>query len=236
MILQLLETKAGYHGLDLRGGFHPAPEDEVPAGPDSKQAGTLVLLGFAGDRGWKRFAGAPEAHDGKANALDRWSRRIIDELACAFGARAVYPFPTDRPPWFPFQRWARRAEALHPSPLFILIHPDWGLWHSYRGALIFSERLDVPAIDPRPSPCDACIAKPCLSACPVSAFKPDHFDDQSCATHLGGSAGVGCLGSGCIARRACPVGAQYRYSDAQCAFHMRAFHARHSRRATPQPT
>ena len=31
------------------------------------------------------------------------------------------------------------------SPLGILIHPDWGLWHSYRGALAFRERLDLPA-------------------------------------------------------------------------------------------
>ena len=37
-----------------------------------------------------------------------------------------------------------RAEAVAPSPLGILIHPDYGLWHAYRGALAFAERLALP--------------------------------------------------------------------------------------------
>ena len=44
-------------------------------------------------------------------------------------------------PWLPFQQWARKAEPVHVSPLGVLIHPDYGLWHSYRGALCFDTRL-----------------------------------------------------------------------------------------------
>jgi hypothetical protein len=32
---------------------------------------------------------------------------------------------------------------------------------------------------------------------------------------------------GCLARRACPVGQEYRYSDQQIGFHMRAFRRAH---------
>ena len=49
------------------------------------------------------------------------------------GAAPIYPF--GGPPYWPFQRWAQRAEAVFPSPLGILIHPEYGLWHAYRAAL-----------------------------------------------------------------------------------------------------
>ena len=38
-----------------------------------------------------------------------------------------------------------------------------------------------------------------------------------------GPDGADCLTHNCAARRACPVGAEFRYSDAQSQFHMRNF-------------
>ena len=63
-------------------------------------------------------------------------------LAPGFGATALFPF--GGPPWLPFQRWAMKADCVTASPLGILIHPDFGLWHAYRGALAFAEQLDLP--------------------------------------------------------------------------------------------
>lgn len=127
------------------------------------------------------------------------------------------------PPWLPFQRWAMRAEPVTASPLGILIHPDWGLWHSYRGALAFRERLDLPAVPARASPCASCAAKPCLTACPVSAFSTEGYDVAGCRAHIATPAGADCMSGGCLARISCPVGAAHRYTGAQAAFHMRAF-------------
>ncbi len=31
------------------------------------------------------------------------------------------------------------AEGLKPSPLGLLMHPEYGLWHGYRGAILFGE-------------------------------------------------------------------------------------------------
>ena len=47
----------------------------------------------------------------------------------AISARSAL-FPFGGPPHFPFQQWARRAEPVHPSPIGLLIHPIYGLWHS----------------------------------------------------------------------------------------------------------
>jgi len=115
------------------------------------------------------------------------------------------------------------AEALHASPLGILIHPDYGLWHGYRGALLFSERLDLPPKDTRPSPCESCTDKPCLSACPVGAFKPDQYDIDACVEYLDTPPAADCREEGCRARRACPIGHDVAYEPNQASFHMTAF-------------
>jgi hypothetical protein len=143
----------------------------------------------------------------------------VRRAAAAVGATAVDPM---RPPHVPIQRWARRAEAVHPSPLGLQIHPRYGLWHVYRGALLLADRIALPAPEVGPSPCDTCRTKPCLRACPVDAFRPDGFRMGACADHVEGERGGACRRLGCLARRACPVGRGWRYPDAACAYHMRA--------------
>lgn len=208
-------------GLVPRGAFHPAQEDAVPAMSDGRSAGTLVLVGIVGGTGWDPFEASDEAHDASRDPLDRWSRRVISGLAARLGAEPLFPF--GGPTFLPFLRWARRAEAVHPSPIGPLIHPDYGLWHAYRGALAFGEMMDLPPGDTRPSPCDSCAERPCLTSCPVGAFGPDGYRVPTCIGHIGTSDGRECLNGGCLARRACPVGVAYRYGPEQMAFHMRAF-------------
>ena len=182
---------------------------------------TIVFVGMVGRWGWNAFAASAEAHDGLDHPLDRFSRRVIGALAQELGAVALYPF--GGPPHFPFQRWARRAEPVHFSPLGMLIHPVYGLWHSYRGALGFAHALDVLAWEATPSPCETCRGRPCLGACPVGAFFVGGYDVPACAAHLKSAAGADCMDRGCLARRACPVGPEHGHGAAQAAFTMRAF-------------
>ena len=207
-------------GLACRGGFHPLPEDAVPALRDGTPAGTLVLLGFIGGEQWPMFAKSTEYRDGRPHPLDRWSRRQISDLGARFGAEDLYPAPG--PPWWPFQRWAQRAEALHVSPLGILIHPEYGLWHAYRGALLFATPVAVPVRPSGPHPCESCVAKPCLRSCPAGAVKARRFDYAACAAHITSPPGAACMTGGCLARLSCPVGTSHRYSDAQASFHMQS--------------
>jgi ferredoxin len=206
-------------GLAVRGAFHPDPHELGVALPATAE-GTLVLLGFTGSVQWHVFAQSDEAHDGLPHPLDRWSRRIIAPLARDFEAMDFYPNGTPR---LPFQRLAARCEPVHRSPIGLLIHVKWGLWHAYRAALLLRERIEVPALMPSAHPCVACIAKPCLSSCPVGAFSSKGFDVAACAKHVQSAAGADCLELGCRARRACPVGAEFRYVGDQARFHMDAF-------------
>ena len=219
----------GRGGLALRGGFHPLPVDGVPALPDGRPTATLLLAGTIGSAWWSVFARAPEAADGRPDPLDRWTRRLLGALAADCGAAALFPF--GGPPYLPFQRWARRAEPVAPSPLGILIHPDYGLWHAYRGALGFATALDLPPVAARASPCDDCAARPCLAGCPVGAFTAQGYDVAACVGHLDGAPRGDCLAVGCRARRACPVGPAYRHAPEAAAFHMAAFHRAQRRKA-----
>ena len=176
---------------------------------------------MAGRRGWDAFAAAPEVGDGRDDPLDRFSRRVVDRLAQEFGAVALYPF--GGPPDWPFQQWAQRAEPVNPSPVGLLIHPDYGLWHSYRGALGFFEAMELPPFEPRPSPCLACSGKPCLSACPVGAFGASGYDVPACADWLRQPFGADCMERGCRARRACPAGREHAHEPSQASFALRAF-------------
>jgi hypothetical protein len=219
-----VEEELRERGLEPRGAFHPRDDvlskdgDGVPPLPDGRRAGTLVLAGSVGASAWARFV--RERRD-EPDPLDRWSARALHAVAERFGASVS--LPNEGPPYLPFQRWAARAGPLHPSPLGLLIHPDYGLWHAYRGALVFAERFALPPRDARPNPCDACRDRPCLGACPVSAFTAAGYADQTCATHLESGAGAACFEFACLARAACPVGREHRHPPEQAQFHLRAF-------------
>ena len=198
------------------GWFVPRSADGVPQLANGSPVRFVILVGNAGPRMFDRFSRDASATDG---TLDSWCRTVLTELAGRLEADVLFPF--DRPP-LPFLTWARRGGAGHVSPLGLNVHPDYGLWHAYRGALLFPVAFDIPAPGGA-SPCDTCASKPCLSACPVDAFTPGRYDTVICASHLESPAGAECLTGGCLARRACPVGTRFTYSPPQAQFHMRAF-------------
>jgi hypothetical protein len=221
MDLGEIERELQQTGLSPRGAFHPAAGDAVPPLAADTPARTLVLAGNAGPQMWRAF---DAARSGGPVTLDAWSARVLRELAARLGARAVFPFER---PHLPFQRWAVRAEACHPSPLGLLIHPDYGLWHGYRGALLFAAAIALPPPDRRASPCASCADRPCLSACPVGAFDGKAYDVSACARHLAALPEPQCMEIACLARHACPIGRDYRYAPAQARFHMHAFLQNH---------
>lgn len=204
-------------GLRARGGLQTDPDLDRRAWRNGFR--TLVLAGHVGSSCWTHFESFRADYRGD-DPLDAWSRFVGDAIAAEFETQALYPFDK---PWWPWQNWCRRIEGLRPSPLGILIHPQYGLWHGYRVAFAFREAIEVPPPVALEHPCDRCIDKPCISHCPAAAVTPDRFDLRRCRSHLAGPAGrAGCMTQGCLARNACPVGRQYRYDAAQLRFHMAA--------------
>ena len=208
-------------GLRVRGGFHPGPEDAAPPLRGGAEAATLVLVGNVGSSVWEPFSDAGFLGRSE-HPLDAWSREVVSGLARSLGAEPLFPF--GGPPFLPFLRWALRADTVWPSVMGPLIHPRYGLWHAYRGALSFAERFELPPRD-RSSrrPCDECRERPCLSPCPVGAVREGDFDAAGCARWLTDRPRSDCREAGCLARRACPIGREYAYEPAHAAFHMAAF-------------
>ncbi|WP_027061606.1 4Fe-4S dicluster domain-containing protein [Mesorhizobium loti] len=209
------------NGLILRGGFNFAPGEAPTTGATGGPARSVLLVGQAGAAPWPHFLRWRERQPQTiANPLDSWSRQVIGDVAQAFGARAVSP--SDKP-YLPFQQWAMRAEGLKQSPLGILMHPQYGLWHAYRGALLFEEEIALPEAREAIHLCDACVEKPCLKSCPVDAYSREGFAYQSCLAHVRGANGGPCRDGGCLDRNACPYGTAYRYPPEGQAFHMASF-------------
>jgi hypothetical protein len=221
--LDRIERDVQAQGLLVFGGFWPDAADRVPPLSDGRAAATLLMVGNAGPAAWEVFRAAPEAADGARHPMDRWCKRVLGRLAEAFGAAAV--FPSDGPPYPPFVAWAKRSAPVRESPLGMLIHPHYGLWHAYRGALALPERLPLPAREAEACPCDSCDDKPCMTACPVSAFGSRGYDVAACVAHIETPEGADCMALGCRARRACPIGRSFVYDPPQAAFHMTAFAA-----------
>ncbi|MGB3391321.1 MAG: hypothetical protein WBA88_25445 [Pseudaminobacter sp.] len=209
------------HGLILRGGFVFSSDENAPPCPSGAPARSVLLVGQAGAAPWPHFRKWLRVQpDGIANPLDTWARKVIGAVAEQVGAHAVSP--SDKP-WLPFQQWAMRAEGLKPSPLGILIHPKYGLWHAYRGALLFEREIEVQQPRNPIHLCDLCVGKPCLNSCPVEAYSLSGFAYESCLSHVRGPAGAQCREEGCLARNACPYGTEYRYPADEQAFHMASF-------------
>jgi hypothetical protein len=179
----------------------------------------VILIGNAGLDMFRRFA---HERNERSALMDEWTKAVVDPLSETLGARAVYPFDL---PHQPFLTWARLAGAGHVSPLGLNIHGQYGLWHAYRAALLFPVEFDLPRNSAGAHPCESCVEKPCLGACPVSAFDGSSYDVATCGKHILSDAGSDCIAGGCKSRLACPVGKQYQYHPRQMQFHMRAFQA-----------
>ncbi|MCP4314732.1 MAG: ferredoxin [Hyphomicrobiales bacterium] len=210
---QLLEQR----GLMARGGLYLDSDADLAAREHGFK--TIVLAGHVGSSFWQDFEYFNRDYRG-SDPLDAWSKSVGQQIELEFGCKALYPFEK---PWWPFQSWINRTEGLKPSPLAILMHPQYGLWHGYRAAFAFRDAIAIPAPQALDHACDKCAYKPCIAACPASAVSEQMFQLSSCRKYLSKEAGcTGCMVGGCLSRNACPVGSNYRYNDAQLYFHMNA--------------
>ncbi|MFT5503271.1 MAG: hypothetical protein ACI845_003890 [Gammaproteobacteria bacterium] len=216
-MIESLQHELDSFGLKLRGITNFTAEEIIRYDFSGK---SIALVGNVGSSYWDFFAASPEFVDSLSESLDRWSQRVAESIRTKLDLKPVYPFTG--PPYYPFQQWAGRAETQFKSPLGLMIHPQFGLWHSYRFGLILPDLFDS-IVKVENSPCLNCADQPCLNVCPVSAFSADGYDADGCATYLNSNSSAGCYQEGCQARLACPVGASFRYKTDQHLFHLGAF-------------
>ena len=210
-------------GLNLLGVLDvaalPAAVREPLAAAGLELAGypCLVVIGHAGRRLWAELNRTPF---NSPDPVDDYSRQHTAHFAQQYlgdtGWRLLYPSEV----FFPLNLLGELVGWGRPSPLGLGMHPEYGLWWAYR--TVFLSQLPLPVTVPvaTPHPCDSCVGQPCLAACPAGALSPTAgFDVYACSDYRV-SAGSSCAAQ-CLARQACPVGAQHRYTPDQINYHYR---------------
>ena len=209
-----IETLVRKYKLKIYGAFYPKADDQID--PLIK---TLMLLGPDEPGFWNIFTSSTEWVDGETDPMDKWSYRIISKIARETDATPYFPFGPKR---HPFYQWAIRTGSAWASPVSLLVHKDVGLMVSYRGALGFQIKLDVPT--PVENPCKIC-DQPCVQACPISALSIKGYDVKKCKQFLTTEENTYRLSQGCSVRTSCPLSKTLKRHPKQSEYHMSVFKA-----------
>ncbi len=170
----------------------------------------LILLGHAGRRLWEKVtaAGLPGEHP-----IDDYTRQVVDRWFASFlpqhRYRLLYPGPAP----VGLQALGRLAGWHHESPLMLGIDPTWGSWFAYRAVVVANTDFCPFFPVDRSNPCLSCPGAPCIGHCPAQALSRDGMALERCIDFRR-QADSPCRES-CLARLACPVGAEHRYDTAQ---------------------
>jgi len=173
---------------------------------DTKKFRQLILLGHGGKRLWAcvQAAGMPGEHP-----IDDYVIQTVAQVFADENYRIVYP--GDAP--VGLQQLGTLAGWHHPSPFMVGIDGEWGSWFAYRAAILAdTDFLPFLRVD-RSHPCPTCSERPCISACPAAALSNGGFALDKCIAYRQQD-GSACQFT-CLARSACPVGSEHRYSEAQ---------------------
>lgn len=192
--------------------------DVTAALPDRWQrrpGARLVLLGQAGRLLWDQMVAEGIAGP---DPCDEYSRRTVERWLATTHPDADHEIVYPGAARLPLVRLAGEAGWGRPSPLGLTIDPHYGPWIAHRIAFVTDAPLEPTVRVARPHPCDSCPDRPCVAACPVGAVDAvDGLDLDACAAHR--VAPRSSCELRCLAREACPVGAEHRYGDEQMRHH-----------------
>lgn len=173
----------------------------------------LWLVGHQGPWFWRslRAAGVQGAHP-----VDEHTTRLVQGWLAQHlpqGAwRLVYPGPQVAN----LQTLGTLAGWHHPSPFRVGVDAQWGSWFAYRALVLLQADWAPTPRRVQPSPCQTCSHRACVAQCPVGALG-ERYALDTCLDHR--LAPESSCADRCLARNACPVGAEFRYDDDQTAHH-----------------
>jgi hypothetical protein len=202
------------------------PEDLRFFAPGKKlDQWTLCVLASGGGRLWESL---PHPLNRDEHPVDAFSIAQIQWFAREVLRDESFEllFPRDDL-LLPLQRIGRFLNLARPSLLGLDINPDYGVWFAYRGVFLTSASIPRNMEAPFVSACETCATQPCRTACPPFAvgLLSGDFNLKTCASYR--LSENSCCADRCLARLACPVHAEQRYSLAQIQYHMaRSAHLR----------
>lgn len=184
----------------------PLRADFDPAG----RCRQLILIGHAGTALW---AEVQRAGAGGADPIDDFSVAAVQRWFGAHGGGRHHVFVYPGNCRIGLQALGSVAGWHHPTPFKVGIMQPWGSWFGYRAVLLADTMFTPTPPRPQESPCASCATRVCVAACPAPAMDSGDFDLAACLAYRV-EADSRCRAT-CVARLACPVGAQHRYDDAQ---------------------
>ena len=133
--------------------------------------------------------------------------------------QVIFPHPT----WnIPLQKIGRLLNISKQSLLGIDINKEFGLWFAYRGVFLSKIKIKTEQYEDFNLPCEACVTKPCISACPASAvtLNGNSFKSKDCIDHqLKDNSNCE---DRCLARLACPFQNKHQYKQEQIVYHIKS--------------
>lgn len=210
-------------GFNLQAVLHSncLPNDVLASLPDQfaclQSSGfSILMLGNGGNRFWQRFQESEFAHQAN-HPVDRYSVSVAGQFVLQRWPQYTYHVLYPEPHPVALQRLGELAGWHHDSPIKVGINSVWGTWFAYRAVLLIEANLQATLPVQADSPCTSCQQKPCLNQCPSNALGfPQEFLERCLPYRL--QPNSACQ-STCLAREACPVQAQHRYSRPQIEYH-----------------
>lgn len=175
----------------------------------------LLLTGHGGRLFWEKLQ---EAGMETADPVDTFSTQLTTQFIRDYLGNPphllLYPFGDYLVPLTQLGEWAGWS---HPSPLGQGIHAHFGVWFAYRTAVLLNGSFPATPRLQNSSPCQNCVDKPCITACPAGAVQEAGFQMSPCInfrlrTHSP-------CADRCLARMACPVAPEHRYTLPQIQYH-----------------
>lgn len=214
-------------GLNLQAVFNLSElPEEITASirehvADLSRFRQLIMFGHGGTRMWESVQQS-EFTDSEFSdtdhPIDAFSIETVKQYfadACS-GANVEILYPHSSR-IVPLQQLGTLAGWHNTSPFRIGINAEWGTWFAYRAVVLADTEFEpTPRMD-APSPCDSCVDKPCITACPADALSGNDGSLQPCIDYRL-KRDSQCKDR-CFSRLACPVAAGHRYSMEQLNYH-----------------
>jgi epoxyqueuosine reductase len=187
-------------------------------------AKSVILVGFTGRGFWETLQRFLKENPGFRDTREDW----IDDYTLLQFMSTAEIFEYEKVNYtmsFPFgsaglaldfSKLSELGGVGVKSLMGILIHPEYGLWISLRGAIVTD--LEFAYYDEPLSsfnPCPEC-SKPCISACPANTVSENGWDYNACMKFR---LSDDTCRDNCTSRRACPYGKEHQYSEEQLAHH-----------------
>lgn len=221
-VVSLPDAALADAGIPLQ-GILDIDQVNVALPEEAKSYSQLLVFAHGGQRLWHQVTRKNDAlRNGRAprHPIDRFSTASVLAFLESINCHDFWLMYPREGLHLDLRGLGRQLGWHHDSPMGIGIHEEYGTWFAYRAVVAVNTRFitSSSAGIVRESPCESCVDKPCVSACPVGAVKADgDFDLEACSEERLRE-GSGCADR-CLARIACPVGEKHMYHPEQISYH-----------------